>query len=353
MVSEMKKDVRTMSENSVKLSCMNLWKLYGPYPTRLRNEEELNAAAGHERTFAALSDVSVNVRRGEIFVVMGLSGSGKSTLLRCLTRLIEPSFGTILLDGLPITSLPAKELMEIRRHKMAMVFQNFALLPHLTVAENIALPLRVRGEEAAKTASTVLELTTLVGLSGMSDRLPHQLSGGQQQRVGLARALSGDPEFLLLDEPFSALDPLIRRELQDELIKLQSRLHKTMIFVTHDFNEAVRLGDRIVIMKDGRIVQCGTPEDIVANPVNDYVGSFVSGVDQTRVIRCGRIAAPSKSSSYAVTVSARNKVADVADTIASTQGPVGVLNEDGSLAGEIDARAILRMVSATRHGGTS
>ncbi|MFT3731920.1 MAG: betaine/proline/choline family ABC transporter ATP-binding protein [Hyphomicrobium sp.] len=348
MVSDMKKDTRNTSESSVKLSCLNIWKLYGPHADRLRDEEQLRAAANDPRTFAALRDVSLNVRRGEIFVVMGLSGSGKSTLLRCLTRLIEPSFGEILLDGVNVMSLPAKDLMEIRRHKMAMVFQHFALLPHLTVAENIGLPLRIRGDSSGDAQRVVSELTALVGLSGMSGRLPHQLSGGQQQRVGLARALAGNPEFLLLDEPFSALDPLIRRELQDELIRLQSRLHKTMIFVTHDFNEAVRLGDRIVIMKDGRVVQSGTPEEIVTAPADDYVGSFVSGVDQTRVITCGRIAAPAKSETYPVTVDARSKVADAADAVATAGRPVGVIDDNGELKGEIDAGAVLRMVSAIR-----
>jgi len=348
MVSEMKKDLRNTSENSVKLSCLNIWKLYGPHPDRLTEKDQLLAASRDPHTFTALRDVSLNVRRGEIFVVMGLSGSGKSTLLRCLTRLVEPTFGEVLLDGVNVMSLSSKDLMEIRRHKMAMVFQNFALLPHLTVAENIGLPLRIRGESGGKIESTVSELTALVGLSGMSKRLPHQLSGGQQQRVGLARALAGDPEFLLLDEPFSALDPLIRRELQDELIRLQSRLHKTMIFVTHDFNEAVRIGDRIVIMKDGKVVQSGTPEEIVAEPADDYVGSFVAGVDRTRVITCRRIAAPAKSGSYAFTVDADSKVADVADAIATANGTVGVLDK-GALKGEIDAGAVLRMVSAVRH----
>lgn len=349
MVSDMKKDIRNTSENSVKLSCLNIWKLYGPHPERLADEQQLRAAASDRHTFTALRDVSLNVRRGEIFVVMGLSGSGKSTLLRCLTRLIEPSFGEILLDGVNMMSLSAKDLMEIRRHKMAMVFQNFALLPHLTVAENIGLPLRIRGEASSNADRVVSELTALVGLSGMSKRLPHQLSGGQQQRVGLARALAGNPEFLLLDEPFSALDPLIRRELQDEFIRLQSRLHKTMIFVTHDFNEAVRIGDRIVIMKDGKVVQSGTPEEIVAEPADDYVGSFVAGVDHTRVITCGRIAAPAKSASYSVTVDERSKVADVADAIAAANRAVGVVDDKGELKGEIDASAVLRMVSAVRH----
>ncbi|SFV29753.1 ATP-binding cassette domain-containing protein [Hyphomicrobium facile] len=342
----MKKEIGQLSDSSVKLSCRNLWKLYGPFPERFAQESQLRQALNSGREFTALRDINLDIRHGEIFVVMGLSGSGKSTLLRCLTRLVEPSFGEVLLDGAPLTSLDAQGLMNIRRHKMAMVFQNFALLPHLTVAENIGLPLKIRGSDTAEINRVVPEMTALVGLSGMSQRLPHQLSGGQQQRVGLARALAGDPELLFLDEPFSALDPLIRRELQGEVIRLQSRLKKTMIFVTHDFNEAVRLGDTIVIMKDGKVVQTGAPEDIVANPIDDYVGSFVAGVDQTRVISCGRIAIPAKSSAYAVTVDDRAKIVEVADLVANSNGPVGVVDQSGHVSGEIDATTVLRMLAS-------
>jgi len=336
-----------LAERAVKLSCRDLWKVYGAHTDTFTDAAELKASSEKAGTLAALRDVHLDIRHGEIFVIMGLSGSGKSTLLRCLTRLVEPSFGKIMLDGVDLMTLSPKDLMEVRRHKMAMVFQHFALLPHLSVADNIALPLRIRGDETSQITKVVSELTALVGLAGMSERLPHQLSGGQQQRVGLARALAGNPELLFLDEPFSALDPLIRRELQDELMRLQARLHKTMVFVTHDFNEAVRLGDRIAIMKDGKAVQTGTPEEIVAEPTDSYVASFVAGVDQTRVISCGRIAAPARPFPYDVTVDGRKKVIEIASLVAGAHGPVGVKDASGQVTGEIDAATILRMMSVT------
>jgi glycine betaine/proline transport system ATP-binding protein len=342
----MKHDTQILSERAIKLSCRNLWKVYGSHSNVFSDATELAEILRKGHGLTALRDVHLDIRHSEIFVIMGLSGSGKSTLLRCLSRLVEPSFGDVTLDGVNLISLSAKALMDVRRHKMAMVFQHFALLPHLTVAENIALPLKVRGSSAAEIARIVPESTALVGLSGMSDRLPHQISGGQQQRVGLARALAGNPELLFLDEPFSALDPLIRRELQDELLRLQARLHKTMVFVTHDFNEAVRLGDRIAIMKDGQVVQTGTPEEIVAEPADSYVAAFVRGVDQTRVISCRRIAHPARPVAYHVTVDGRRKIVEIAGLVAGAHGAVGVRDEEGRICGEIDAPTILRMMTA-------
>lgn len=342
----MKLDARILSERAVKLSCRNLWKVYGASKESFASEAELHAALDKGQGHAGLRNAALDIRHGEVFVLMGLSGSGKSTLIRCLTRLVEPSFGEVTLDGVNLTSLNAKDLMNIRRHKMAMVFQHFALLPHLTVAENIALPLKIRGSSKEEIDRVVPEVTSLVGLSGMSDRLPHQISGGQQQRVGLARALAGDPDFLFLDEPFSALDPLIRRELQDEVLRLQARLHKTMVFVTHDFNEAVKIGDRIAIMNNGEVVQMGTPEEIVAEPANDYVASFVAGVNQTRVISCRRIAASPRASGYDVIVDGRRKIIEVAAIVAGAHGVVGVRDDDGNVCGEIDAATILRMMAA-------
>ncbi|HUH48917.1 MAG TPA: ATP-binding cassette domain-containing protein, partial [Mycoplana sp.] len=284
-------------------------------------------------------------------VVMGLSGSGKSTLLRCLSRLIEPTFGEVFLDGKPLTGLSAADLMQVRRHEVGMVFQHFALLPHLSVTENIALPLRIRSDEPARIRQTVDEVVQLVGLSGMEARLPGQLSGGQQQRVGLARALAVNPGLLFLDEPFSALDPLIRRELQDELLRLQARLKKTMLFVTHDFSEAVRLGDRIAIMKDGSVKQIGTPEEIVMAPADEYVRNFVAGVDLTRVISCARIAAPARQSDYRTVVPGRSRIANVADEVARAGGVIGVADEGGRVTGEITASTILEVVSRGLQGG--
>lgn len=343
----MKHSAKNLSERAIKLSCRKLWKVYGSGRSEpFFDEPSVTRSVEEGKAVAALRDANLDIRHGEIFVIMGLSGSGKSTLLRCLTRLVEPSFGNVVIDGADFTALEPKELMQFRRHKLAMVFQHFALLPHLNVAENIALPLKIRGATNDEIKRVVPDTITLVGLAGKADRLPHQLSGGQQQRVGLARALAGDPEFLFLDEPFSALDPLIRRELQQELLKLQARLHKTMVFVTHDFSEAVKLGDRIAIMSDGRIVQMGTPEEIVAEPADAYVASFVAGVDQTTVVSCRRIAAPPRPIHYDVVVDGRRKIVDIAAIVAGANGPVGVRDEEGGICGEIEAAAILRLMSA-------
>ena len=262
--------------------CEGLWKIFGANPTNILKEvdpnwsrTEVQEKTGH---VIAVKDVSFQVERGETFVVMGLSGSGKSTLVRCISRLIEPTQGEVLVDGVDTVTMPEKDLIDLRRHKLSMVFQHFGLLPHRRVVENIAYGLEVRGmprDERLKKAGEVLES---VGLSGWGDNYPRELSGGMQQRVGLARALAVDPEIMLFDEPFSALDPLIRREMQDELLRLQSVVRKTMVFITHDFLEAIKMGDHIAIMKDGEFVQIGTPEEIVANPVDDYVRDFSEDV---------------------------------------------------------------------------
>ena len=273
--------------------CKGLWKIFGANPKNILNEvdptwsrAEVQEKTGH---VIAVKDVSFQVERGETFVVMGLSGSGKSTLVRCISRLIEPTQGEVLVDGVDTVSIPEKELIELRRHKLSMVFQHFGLLPHRRVVENIAYGLEVRGmrrDERLKKAGEVLES---VGLSGWGDNYPRELSGGMQQRVGLARALAVDPEIMLFDEPFSALDPLIRREMQDELLRLQSVVRKTMVFITHDFLEAIKMGDHIAIMKDGEFVQIGTPEEIVANPVDDYVRDFSEDVPRHKVLTVNSI----------------------------------------------------------------
>ena len=273
--------------------CKGLWKIFGTNPANILKEvdpawsrAEVQEKTGH---VIAVKDVSFQVERGETFVVMGLSGSGKSTLVRCISRLIEPTQGEVLVDGVDTVSIPEKELIELRRHKLSMVFQHFGLLPHRRVVENIAYGLEVRGmprDERLKKAGEVLES---VGLSGWGDNYPRELSGGMQQRVGLARALAVDPEIMLFDEPFSALDPLIRREMQDELLRLQSVVRKTMVFITHDFLEAIKMGDHIAIMKDGEFVQIGTPEEIVANPVDDYVRDFSEDVPRHKVLTVNSI----------------------------------------------------------------
>ena len=241
------------------------------------------------RSVAAVADVSLTVGAGEIFVVMGLSGSGKSTLIRCINRLIEPTRGRILLDGQDVVAMDTDALRELRAHKLSMVFQHFALFPHKTVGENVEFGLKVRGMPPAERRDKARRALEQVGLGAYADVPPDTLSGGMQQRVGLARGLAVDPEIMLMDEPFSALDPLIRRDVQDELLALQKQLHMTILFITHDLHEALRIGDRIAIMKDGRFVQVGTPEQIVAAPADDYVAAFTRDVDRGRVFHLGKL----------------------------------------------------------------
>ena len=258
---------------------------------RSLSRAEIQEQTGH---VIAVKDVSFKVEEGETFVVMGLSGSGKSTLVRCLSRLIDPTEGQVLIDGNDITKASHSELKDLRRNKMAMVFQHFGLFPHRKVIDNVAYGLEVRGEGREQRYDKAMEVINLVGLDGWADNYPRELSGGMQQRVGLARAMAVEPEILLFDEPFSALDPLIRREMQDELLDLQSRLKKTMVFITHDFLEAIKMGDHIMIMKDGAISQLGTPEEIVANPVDKYVSDFTEDVPRYKVLSAGKVMQPSK-----------------------------------------------------------
>jgi len=250
------------------------------------SKDEILARTG---SVIAVSDVSLSVGKGEIFMIMGLSGSGKSTLIRCLNRLIEATSGQVLIDGEAVFSKDANGLRELRRTRMSMVFQNFALLPHKTVVENVEFGLKLRGEAKGPRYERAMETLSLVGLDGWENHFPDNLSGGMQQRLGLARALANDPDILLMDEPFSALDPLIRSDMQNELIEIQQRLKKTIVFITHDFQEAIKLGDHIAIMKDGVIVQVGGPAELVARPANDYVVSFTSEIDRGRVFTAGEV----------------------------------------------------------------
>ncbi|MCW2941636.1 MAG: glycine/betaine transporter ATP-binding protein [Actinomycetia bacterium] len=273
------------AESPPVLDVRGLWKVFGPNPGRAVRST-LSSAELKEQTgcVAAVRDVSFAVRPGEVFVVMGLSGSGKSTLVRCLTRLIEPTAGEVLLDGENIGKADARRLRELRRHRLAMVFQNFGLLPHRCVLDNVGYGLEIRGSAKAERYARAREVLELVGLTGFETYYPDQLSGGMQQRVGLARALAVDPEVLLFDEPFSALDPLIRREMQNEVIRLHHEVGKTMVFITHDLSEALKLGDRILIMRDGELVQLGTPDEVVGAPADDYVKDFVSEVPKAQVL---------------------------------------------------------------------
>jgi glycine betaine/proline transport system ATP-binding protein len=287
--------------DDVHLSCRNLWKIFGiGEGTRISQAEAEKAAEGKPGLVVGVRDVSLDIRRGETFVIMGLSGSGKSTLVRCLSRLTEPCAGELLLDGKDLLAAGDAELIEIRRHKMGMVFQHFALLPHLTVLENVGFPLRIQGVAREERDKRAMEVIELVGLMGRERRYPRELSGGQQQRVGIARSLAVRPDLWFLDEPFSALDPLIRREMQDELIRLQELLKKTIVFITHDFDEAIRLADRIAIMKDGVVIQVGTPEEILSRPATDYVRAFTKDAPKGKVLSARALMKPLPKSAKVV-----------------------------------------------------
>lgn len=271
----------------------NLYKIFGPRPQQALEElkkgmtkDDLLKKYGHT---VGINDASFSVDQGETFVVMGLSGSGKSTLIRCINRLIDPTAGEAILDGENISELSLEELRKVRQEKMGMVFQRFALFPHRTIVENVAYGLEVQGVEKEEREEKALKMLETVGLKEWGHVYPEQLSGGMQQRVGLARALAVDPQILLMDEPFSALDPLIRRQMQDELTELQLKMQKTIIFITHDLDEALRLGDRIAIMKDGKFDQIGTAEEILTNPATEYVANFVTDVDRSRILKAENI----------------------------------------------------------------
>lgn len=282
-----------MTEAAPVISAKNVWKLFEPNPKSYLGSMEPNQSFEDIRKdgyIAGVKDVSIDVGRGEMLVIMGLSGSGKSTLVRCFCRLHEITGGTIKVEGQDIMSLGQKELIDLRRRKMGMVFQSFGLLPHRTVLENVAFPLEMRGQERHTRRERALEVIELVGLAGREDYFPRELSGGQQQRVGIARSLVIEPDIWFLDEPFSALDPLIRREMQDEFLRLQGILGKTVVFITHDFDEALRLADRIAIMKDGAVEQCATPGEIVMNPATEYVRKFTEDIDKARVVTVGALA---------------------------------------------------------------
>jgi glycine betaine/proline transport system ATP-binding protein len=282
-----------MRENMSKVKVKNLYKIYGQRPKKAltfvkegMSKEELLKKTGNG---IGINDANFDVEEGEIFVVMGLSGSGKSTLIRCLNRLIEPTEGEIIIDGQDIVGCDESVLLEVRRKKIAMVFQHFALFPHRTVSENVAYGLEVQGVPFEKRKQKSYLALELVGLKGYEDSMPDELSGGMQQRVGLARALATDADILLMDEAFSALDPLIRAEMQDELIAIQERMKKTIIFITHDLDEALKIGDRIAIMKEGVIVQIGTPEEILDQPANDYVKAFIKDVNRAKIVTASAV----------------------------------------------------------------
>ncbi len=334
---------------SVKLACRNVWKLYGKDAAQLlagRGGSMTAAELAERGMIGAVRNCSLSVQEGEIFIVMGLSGSGKSTLVRCLSRLIEPTAGEVDLDGKDLLKASPAELIEIRRHKMGMVFQHFALLPHLTVLENVAFPLSVQGIDRGTRETRAREVIDLVGLKGREGHYPRELSGGQQQRVGIARSLAVKPEVWFLDEPFSALDPLIRREMQSELMRLQSVLKKTIVFITHDFDEAIRLADRIAIMKDGEIIQVGTPEDLVLSPADSYVAEFTREVQRSKVMSAGRIMQPvANGAGHPQTVKSSDKIASFAADIVEARRSFGVIDDAGKLVGEVTADRVIDLLA--------
>jgi glycine betaine/proline transport system ATP-binding protein len=322
----------------VKIKCRNIWKIFGADPKGFlarHNGNPSPEAFKEEGYIGACQDVSFDVHAGEILIIMGLSGSGKSTMIRCITRLNDPTSGEMEYEGKDLLKATDAELIELRRHKFGMVFQNFGLLPHRDVLSNVAFPLEVQGMSKAEREARAGEMIDLVGLKGRESYFPRELSGGQQQRVGIARSLAVEPDVWFLDEPFSALDPLIRAEMQDEFIRLQQLLKKTIVFITHDFDEATKLADRIGIMKDGRMVQLATAEEIVLNPANDYVAEFARNAPHQRIISVEAVMEPITDEATGE-VSADAKIGEVAQQVLTADDPVGVVDADGELVGSIN-----------------
>jgi len=330
------------------ISCSSVYKIFGNNAHKLLAENNGNVDAKKFQEagcIVGVNDASFDVNKGEMLVVMGLSGSGKSTLLRCISRLTEATAGKILVDGEDICLMNNKQLIELRREKMGMVFQNFALLPHKTVLENIAFPLQVKGVTTDNSIQKALEMVELVGLKGRENYFPRELSGGQQQRVGIARSLAVEPDIWFLDEPFSALDPLIRKEMQDEFLRLQSVLNKTIMFVTHDFDEALRLADRIAIMKDGIIEQLDKPDNIVLNPATDYVKRFTEDVPREKVLKIESImdgVDSNASSDFAVS---KNEIIEtVAEKILNSKDIIKVTDENNNIVGSINPSKVIKVL---------
>lgn len=337
-----------MTSSDIHISCRNLWKIFGVADGKRLSLAEAEAIASSRKpgfVFGA-RDVSFDIRRGETFVIMGLSGSGKSTLVRCLSRLTEPTSGSLTLNGKDLLAASEAELIDIRRHQMGMVFQHFALLPHLTVLDNVAFPLRIQGVDRDERIKRAQEVIDLVGLNGRERRYPRELSGGQQQRVGIARSLAVKPDLWFLDEPFSALDPLIRREMQDEMLRLQSMLHKTVIFITHDFEEAIRLADRVAVMKDGIIEQMGTPEEILARPATSYVRAFTKDAPKGKVLTARSIMRPLKSGAkVSGEIPASALAAEIARTALDTDRNYAVVDDQGKRIGAISSADVIAVLS--------
>jgi glycine betaine/proline transport system ATP-binding protein len=339
----------TSSNSEPVIRCESVYKIFGDNANQMMqrsngvvDSEEFQKAG----CVVGVNNASFDVHQGELLIVMGLSGSGKSTLLRCISRLTDATAGKIFIEGEDITRMNSKQLIELRRSKMGMVFQSFALLPHKTVLENIAFPLQVKGMSTKDSIARAAEMINLVSLTGRENYFPRQLSGGQQQRVGIARSLAIEPDIWFLDEPFSALDPLIRREMQDEFLRLQTSLSKTILFVTHDFDEALRLADRIAIMKDGIIEQLDKPADIVLNPATEYVRKFTEEVPREKVLKVESIMNTTAGSQPGSDLKVPKDaiLESVAQTILNAQHPVAVVNNTGELVGTIDSSKVISVL---------
>ena len=336
----------------VKLSCRNVWKVYGENPERHfgngADDPRAHAARLREEgLIVAAADVTFDVHVGEIFVIMGLSGSGKSTVVRCLSRIVEPTAGEILLDGDDLLAASKRDLIDFRRRKMGMVFQSFGLMPHLNVLDNVAFPLEMQGIPLEARRAKAREMIERVGLEGREASFPSQLSGGQQQRVGIARSLAVEPELWFLDEPFSALDPLIRRQMQDEFLRLQRELHKSIVFITHDFLEALRIADRMAIMRDGMVVQIGRPADLILNPADDYVKEFTNDVPWEMVLTAGDIAVPDRPFVEGMgRVAADTTVALLLPYLVEHDEGVQVRDREGRPLGTITSRDVVQALAS-------
>jgi len=348
------------------IDCRNLWKIFGKRANEAMKavkEQGLGKLEIRDQfdCVVGVQDASFTVKRGEIFCIMGLSGSGKSTLIRHVNRLIEPTSGQLFIEGEDVNLLSTKALREVRAEKIGMVFQNMALMPHKTVMENVSFSQEVRGYPLAQRREDALRAIDAVDLNGWDQKYPDELSGGMQQRVGLARAIAADPSILLMDEPFSALDPLIRRQLQDKFMALSAEMKKTTLFITHDLDEAIRIGDRIAIMKDGALVQVGTPEDIVTNPVDDYVADFVAGISKLELISAGKIMEPVEKFEQRrgqadvdswPEARPEHSLDDLVNLSISTQNPI-VVKVDGKPIGVVTKNALLRGIQGDFDDETS
>ncbi len=332
------------------LAATGLWKVFGPKP----DQAMALAAAGHDRLSIlqatgctiGVRDVSFDVEAGEVFVVMGLSGSGKSTLIRCVSRLTDVTEGTVKIDGDDLTAMDEDELRAVRRQKLSMVFQHFGLLPHRRVIDNVGYGLEIQKigrKERYERAMNVLET---VGLGGFEYHYPQELSGGMQQRVGLARALAVDPEILFFDEPFSALDPLIRRDMQDELLRLQESMQRTIVFITHDFAEAIKLGDRIAIMKDGVFDQVGTAAELITHPATEYVSEFTKDIPKAKVLRAADVMSSAADDETGGTVQATDTIEDIVPRLLTESGSLTVLDESGHTIGRVDRSAVAAVLGS-------